>query len=103
MLELQIMKNMLVFLVIVEMLRLKFLYIIKIKIRDTGCGIENVEKAMEPLFTTCPEGERAGLGFAVMESFTDRLKVTSHVGKGTCVIMQKKLCVRKMGNEQTDR
>ena len=74
-----------------------------IKISDKGCGIADVKKAMEPLFTTCPEGERAGLGFAVMESFTDRLKVTSHVGKGTCVIMQKKLCVRKMGNEQTDR
>ena len=74
-----------------------------IKISDKGCGIADVKKAMEPLFTTCPEGERAGRGFAVMESFTDRLKVTSHVGKGTCVIMQKKLCVRKMGNEQTDR
>ena len=74
-----------------------------IKIKDSGCGISDVKAAMQPLFTTAPEEERAGLGFAVMESFTDRLKVTSHVGKGTCVIMQKKLCVRKMGNEQTDR
>ncbi len=62
-----------------------------IKIADKGCGIEDVEKAMEPLFTTAPEEERAGLGFAVMEAFTDSLKVTSRPGKGTTVIMKKKL------------
>lgn len=62
-----------------------------IKIADKGCGIENVEKAMEPLFTTAPEEERAGLGFAVMAAFTDSLKVTSRPGKGTTVIMKKKL------------
>lgn len=62
-----------------------------IKIADKGCGIEDVEKAMEPLFTTAPEEERAGLGFAVMEAFTDSLKVTSTVGKGTTVIMKKRL------------
>lgn len=63
---------------------------VKIRIRDYGCGIENVEKAMEPLFTTGGE-ERAGLGFAVMGTFTDKLKVRSTVGKGTTVTMQKKL------------
>ncbi len=63
---------------------------VKIKIRDCGCGIEDVEKAKEPLFTTGGE-ERAGLGFAVMESFTDKLKVRSTVGKGTTVTMQKKI------------
>ena len=64
--------------------------IIKIKIRDKGCGIENVEKAMEPLFTTVG-GERAGLGFAVMQSFMDTLKVRSTVGKGTTIVMTKKI------------
>lgn len=59
-----------------------------IKIRDRGCGIENVEQAMQPLFTTAG-GERAGLGFAVMESFMDVLRVTSKPGFGTCVTMQK--------------
>lgn len=61
-----------------------------IKIRDTGCGIENVKRAMEPLFTTAPNEERAGLGFAVMESFMDRIHVRSRVGKGTTVTMRKK-------------
>lgn len=62
-----------------------------IKIRDRGCGIEDIEKAMEPLFTTAPEEERSGLGFSVMKSFTDSLKVRSERGKGTTVIMRKKL------------
>lgn len=53
---------------------------IAIRVRDKGCGIENVKKAMEPMFTTAG-GERAGLGFAVMESFMNRLKVSSKVGK----------------------
>ncbi len=61
---------------------------VRIKIRDVGCGIEDVEKAMEPLFTTGGE-ERAGLGFAVMESFTDSLKVRSRKDRGTTVTMEK--------------
>ena len=61
---------------------------VRIRIRDIGCGIANVEQAMEPLFTTGGE-ERAGLGFAVMESFTDRLRVRSQPGKGTIVTMEK--------------
>lgn len=61
---------------------------VRIRIRDKGCGIENVKQAMEPLFTTGGE-ERAGLGFAVMESFTDKLKVRSTLGKGTTVTMEK--------------
>lgn len=60
-----------------------------IKIRDKGCGIEDVEKAMEPLFTTAPEEERAGLGFAVMQSFMDSVKVSSKPQKGTTVTMEK--------------
>ncbi len=63
---------------------------IKIKIRDKGKGIENVERAMEPLFTTVG-GERAGLGFAVMMSFMDTIKVRSSVGKGTSIVMTKKI------------
>ncbi len=66
---------------------------VTVKIRDRGCGISDVEKAKEPLFTTGGE-ERAGLGFAVMESFTDKLKVRSTVGKGTTVTMQKKISVK---------
>ena len=62
-----------------------------IKISDKGVGIADVRQAMQPMFTTCPEGERAGLGFAVMESFTDSLKVNSRVGKGTTVTMLKKI------------
>ena len=62
-----------------------------IKIADKGIGIADVKQAMQPMFTTCPEGERAGLGFAVMESFTDSLKVKSRVGKGTAVTMLKKI------------
>lgn len=63
---------------------------IKISIRDKGCGIADIKKAMEPLFTTLG-GERAGLGFAVMESFTDKLYVRSKEGKGTTVTMIKKI------------
>ena len=66
---------------------------IKIKIRDKGKGIENIEKAMEPLFTTVG-GERAGLGFAVMMSFMDTVKVRSNLGKGTSVTMTKKISQR---------
>lgn len=66
---------------------------IKIKIRDKGCGIVNIAQAMEPLYTSVG-GERAGLGFAVMESFMDSIKVTSAVGKGTTVTMTKKISPR---------
>lgn len=65
-----------------------------IKIRDKGCGIEDVKKAMEPLFTTAPEEERAGLGFAVMQSFMDNIKVSSKVEKGTTVTMEKYIIPR---------
>lgn len=63
---------------------------IKVKIRDKGCGIQNVKQAMEPLFTTLG-GERAGLGFAVMENFCDKIRVTSKVNKGTTVTLEKQL------------
>lgn len=60
-----------------------------IKIRDKGCGIADVKKAMEPLFTTAPDEERAGLGFAVMQSFCDKVKVKSEPDKGTIVTLEK--------------
>lgn len=63
---------------------------VRIKIRDKGVGIENIEQAMEPLFTTSG-GERAGLGFAVMESFMDRVKVISAPDKGTTVVLEKRI------------
>lgn len=62
-----------------------------IKIRDKGCGIADIEQAMQPLFTTAPEEERAGLGFSVMESFTDKLRVKSSPGRGTTLVMEKYL------------
>ena len=62
---------------------------VKITVTDKGRGIEDIERAMEPLFTTAPEEERAGLGFAIMESFCDKLRVKSSVGKGTRLTMEK--------------
>lgn len=59
-----------------------------IKIRDKGCGISDIKKAREPLFTTLG-GDRAGLGFSVMESFTDKMTVRSKVGAGTTVTLYK--------------
>ncbi len=64
---------------------------VKIEIKDKGCGIPNVEEALQPLFTTDPAGERSGMGFTVMENFTDAVSVKSAVGKGTKVTMKKKL------------
>lgn len=63
---------------------------VKIKIRDKGCGIEDISLAMQPLYSTAGD-ERAGLGFAVMQSFMDKVKVTSKIGKGTTVTFSKKL------------
>lgn len=70
---------------------------VKIRIRDSGCGIENIEQAMEPLFTTVG-GERSGLGFSVMQSFMDSLRVTSKPGKGTVIVMKKRLSLRLAAN-----
>lgn len=63
---------------------------IRIKVRDRGVGIKDIEKAMEPLFTTAGS-ERAGLGFAVMESFMDKVRVSSKPGSGTTVCLEKKI------------
>ena len=69
--------------------------VLTVKIVDKGVGIEDVGKAMQPLFTTDPNGERAGIGFAVMQTFMDSLKVKSAVGKGTRVVMTKKILPRE--------
>lgn len=65
--------------------------VLHVEIRDTGKGIENIEQAMEPLFTTKPEMDRSGMGFAFMEAFMDDLEVVSQPGCGTVVLMKKKL------------
>ncbi len=63
---------------------------VSVRITDKGCGIPDVERAMQPLFTTGSTEERCGMGFSVMESFTDGVSVSSAVGKGTSVFMTKK-------------
>ncbi len=63
---------------------------VTVEVSDKGCGIENIEMAMTPLFTTDKEGERSGMGFSVMKSFTDSVKVTSKPHGGTRVFMSKK-------------
>ena len=68
--------------------------VIKIEVKDKGCGIPDVKQARQPLFTTDAAGERSGMGFTVMESFTVRLRVTSKVGKGTTVTMYRRLSDR---------
>ena len=65
--------------------------LVQVEIRDRGCGIPDVKQAREPLFTTDAEGERSGMGFTVMESFCDSVKVHSKVGKGTNVTLLKRL------------
>ncbi|MCL2577343.1 MAG: anti-sigma F factor [Defluviitaleaceae bacterium] len=62
-----------------------------IEVSDKGVGIENIESAREPLFTTKPEMERSGLGFTVMESFMDTVEVISRPNEGTTIKMVKKL------------
>ena len=74
--------------------------LLKMEITDQGCGIENVEQAMEPMFTTRPDLERSGMGFAFMEAFMDELLVESEVGKGTTVRMRKKIGISRESFEE---
>jgi len=62
--------------------------VLRVQVRDRGCGIADIAQARQPLFSSLGE-ERAGLGFAVMESFMDKLRVRSKPGKGTAVVMEK--------------
>lgn len=64
---------------------------VEIEISDTGKGIENIKQAMKPLYTSKPNMERSGMGFTIMESFMDDLKVESSLGFGTKVTMRKKI------------
>ena len=62
---------------------------VEIIIEDEGCGIEDVEKAVQPFFTTKPDQERSGMGFTLIKTFMDKVEIISHKDKGTKVIMQK--------------
>ncbi len=64
---------------------------VKITVKDKGIGIENIERALEPEFTTGADDERSGIGFSVMAAFTDKLSVRSKPNKGTTVTMIKKI------------
>ncbi|MER1985494.1 MAG: anti-sigma F factor [Solibacillus sp.] len=65
--------------------------VISVAIKDSGCGITDVEQAKEPLFTTKPELERSGMGFTIMESFADSLHIESVVGEGTVITFTKQI------------
>ncbi|MGN1250573.1 MAG: anti-sigma F factor [Candidatus Spyradocola sp.] len=65
--------------------------LVKIDIVDCGVGIEDVDRAREPLYTSSPEMERSGMGFTVMETFMDSLSVRSERGRGTTIHMEKRL------------
>ena len=71
--------------------------ILKIAVEDQGKGIEDIEQAMQPFFTTQPEKERSGMGFSVMQTFMDAVRVDSMPGKGTVVYMEKR--IREDGHE----
>lgn len=75
--------------------------VVHIEVADEGTGIGDVEKAMEPLFTTKPELNRSGMGFPFMEAFMDDLEVLSKPGEGTKVLMKKKIgCIPWIGDEE---
>ena len=65
--------------------------VVDVKIIDYGKGIKDIETAMQPLYTSCPDDERSGMGFTVMQSFMDEVEVSSEVGKGTTVHMTKRI------------
>lgn len=64
---------------------------IEIEVTDFGVGIENIGQAMQPLYTSQPDGERSGMGFTVMQTFMDELSVKSQPGEGTVVTMKKRI------------
>lgn len=70
---------------------------LSILVEDRGCGIQDVEQAMEPLFTTKPDQERCGMGFAFMEAFMDEVQVESRPGEGTKVFLTKR--IGRIGNK----
>ena len=72
--------------------------VLEVTVRDHGRGIPDIEKARQPMFTTGGE-ERSGMGFTIMESFMDRLVVRSTPGRGTTVVMRKRLAPRLKGTK----
>lgn len=74
--------------------------VLHIKISDAGCGITDVDKAVQPFFTSNAEGERSGMGFTIMQTFMDGFHVESEVGKGTTVSMEKRIGERVEVNAQ---
>ncbi|MBQ4054989.1 MAG: anti-sigma F factor [Clostridia bacterium] len=64
---------------------------VRIRIKDHGCGIADPERSMQPAWTSDPAGERGGMGFTIMESFTDKMIVKTALGKGTSVTLVKRL------------
>ena len=72
---------------------------VSVEVSDNGCGIEDIERARTPMFTTGDPSERCGMGFLVMDNFTDSLTVESKVGEGTRVLMRKKLAPTATGDE----
>ena len=69
--------------------------IIQISVKDSGKGIEDIKKAMQPMYTTDTSGERSGMGFPIMKSFMDKVSVNSSPGKGTTVTFEKKIKIHK--------
>lgn len=74
---------------------------VKIIIRDRGCGIPDIRRAMEPLYTTDTTGERSGMGFAIMQNFMDAVRVRSAPGKGTTVELRKRFAAPDSAAEDT--
>lgn len=74
-------------------LRILDAQVLEISVKDWGCGIEDVQRAMQPLFTTGGE-DRSGMGFTIIGSFMDTLRVRSRPGKGTTVVMRRRICPR---------
>ena len=66
-------------------------YLLRVVIKDNGVGIDDIEQAKQPLYTTKKEEERSGLGFMIMESFTDELQITSAPGVGTTVVLEREV------------
>lgn len=75
---------------------------IRIEISDQGKGIEDIDIAREPLYTTKPDLERSGMGFTIMDSFMDELKIESVVGMGTKITMEKAIDVKKTNKKNDD-
>ena len=81
---------------IVLKLKIREVNVLEITVRDWGKGIEDIQQAREPLFTTGGE-ERSGMGFTIMESFMDRVNIRSAVNRGTSVVMRKRIAARISG------